>query len=298
MANPAESEIATAIASFERATGLNVTIHDLDGRLSPYLSGEQVHHNQSLCQLVKGSTEGWRCFVLEIDRVRETWSRWPEGRVHRCHAGLIEWVVPLAWKGRLLGMVFAGQARAKGRGDERCCDYVQPASSAMKKWAKTPVAMQLKDDEAQYILEQVRQFASRLLVWMLRSPDRPKAARGVSRRVKVERFVADHHHQSSLCLADLAEAMGLSESRVAHLVREIFGQSFLQMVTAARINRACNLLDHSDQSILAIGHQAGFNDTSHFHRVFKKHVGLTPRRYRHRPGEGAPTTKMKLGKRS
>lgn len=278
MAYSAKNEIVDAIASFERATGLSLTMHDLDGCVAPYLKSGQQRHDQPLCRLVKQSLEGWRCYDLEVTRLRQEWSQWPNGRIHRCHAGLIEWVVPMAWEGRLVGVVFAGQAR----GSDRCCDKIQVASASIKKWSHVSVAKQLEDDEAQHLLEQLRQFASRLLLWMIQSGASQNGQQKRSRRAEIEWFIDEHHAQLDFCLADLADHMNLSESRIAHLVRELFGRSFVQMVTAARLSHASDLLNHTDLPIRNVALESGFNDSTHFHRVFKKYFGVTPRRYRYR----------------
>lgn len=270
-------QIDRAIAAFESTTRLCVTVHDLDGRLAPFVPAARQVHGQRLCQMVKQSAEGWRCYEFEVTRLRADWARWPDGRVHRCHAGLVEWMVPMAWDGRLLGVLFAGQVRSAGGS----CDLVQLSSSAAKRWAGRVVTRRVDRDHAQRILEQLRQLAARLVLWVLRSGATAVDGRAaVSRRAQVEAFVRDRHTQPGLAVADLAAVLHLSESRTSHLVRELFGRGFVQLITAARVGHACDLLRHSAMPVLQVGQAAGFTDPAHFHRVFKKHLRQTPRRYR------------------
>jgi AraC family transcriptional regulator len=49
-----------------------------------------------------------------------------------------------------------------------------------------------------------------------------------------------------------------------------------------RINRACTLLETTDQRISDIAHQVGFCDQSHFIRTFKKIREMMPSAYRRR----------------
>jgi len=47
-----------------------------------------------------------------------------------------------------------------------------------------------------------------------------------------------------------------------------------------RIAGAMEQLAQSDQSILNVGLSNGFDSVEHFHRIFKRHTGLTPGQYR------------------
>ena len=98
-----------AVKHFERQTQLSVVVHDLGLNLG--LPDQRGVHRSACCQLVKKSVDGWRCYALEVTQLRQQWQQWPQGRIHRCHAGFIEWMVPVLWQGDLLAVLFAGQAR-------------------------------------------------------------------------------------------------------------------------------------------------------------------------------------------
>jgi transcriptional regulator GlxA family with amidase domain len=48
-----------------------------------------------------------------------------------------------------------------------------------------------------------------------------------------------------------------------------------------RINQACILLNASNQSILNIAGNTGFQSIASFNRNFKEIIGISPREYRH-----------------
>ena len=50
-----------------------------------------------------------------------------------------------------------------------------------------------------------------------------------------------------------------------------------------RLERARELLERTDLSILQVAVEVGYCSQSHFTTVFRRATGLTPRRYRTRP---------------
>ncbi|MDF2834891.1 MAG: hypothetical protein K0Q63_531 [Paenibacillus sp.] len=93
------------------------------------------------------------------------------------------------------------------------------------------------------------------------------------------RYIEDNAHLP-LSLEDMARRAALSPNYFSYVFKVLKGQTFVQFVNDLRVRRAIDLLVGTDWSTTAIGFEAGFNNTSHFHRVFKKATGLTPMQYR------------------
>ncbi|MGI4863512.1 MAG: helix-turn-helix transcriptional regulator [Janthinobacterium lividum] len=75
----------------------------------------------------------------------------------------------------------------------------------------------------------------------------------------------------------LAQAAGLSETKLKQLFRQIFGTSPYDYYQRARLEEAKRLL--RSQTVSEVGYQLGFTNLSHFARLFEKHHGLTPKKY-------------------
>jgi transcriptional regulator GlxA family with amidase domain len=56
--------------------------------------------------------------------------------------------------------------------------------------------------------------------------------------------------------------------------------SFRALLVRKRLQAAMELLRQSDLSVLQIALATGFQDLAHFHRLFRRRVGITPARYR------------------
>ena len=95
----------------------------------------------------------------------------------------------------------------------------------------------------------------------------------------VNRFMAEQHGQT-VVVADIAEALNYSESRLRVLFREAAGIPLGAYIQNYRLNRAMALLRTTSLSIADIAEEAGFGSPQAFSRLFKKETGLTPRDYR------------------
>jgi AraC-like DNA-binding protein len=77
-----------------------------------------------------------------------------------------------------------------------------------------------------------------------------------------------------------AARAGMSRRRFTQLFRQLTGQSWLEHLTALRVDYAQHLLRHTRRSVTAIAFECGFEELSSFYRAFKKHCGMTPLEWR------------------
>ncbi len=84
----------------------------------------------------------------------------------------------------------------------------------------------------------------------------------------------------TVVVADLADKLNLSESRLRTLFKEAAGIPLGSHIQNYRFNRAMSLLRTSDLSIAEVAEEAGFGSPQSFSRIFKKTTGQTPRAYR------------------
>jgi two-component system response regulator YesN len=72
----------------------------------------------------------------------------------------------------------------------------------------------------------------------------------------------------------------LGVSRYRELFRESTGASPVEYIIALRMERAKDLLRHTDMSIDKISEGVGYEDRHYFQKTFKRCVGVTPNEYR------------------
>ncbi len=86
--------------------------------------------------------------------------------------------------------------------------------------------------------------------------------------------------QERATLEDAARAVGASVSTIAHQLPEETGKTYGQLRRETRIALAKRLLATSTMGISVIADACGFADQSHFTRVFKAEISLTPGQFR------------------
>jgi len=78
----------------------------------------------------------------------------------------------------------------------------------------------------------------------------------------------------------LAETGGMSVNAYARLFKEQTGYSPRKYLLRMRVEKACNLLHHSDLSIGQIASDCGFSDRYYFTRIFSKTMKVAPGAYK------------------
>ena len=105
-------------------------------------------------------------------------------------------------------------------------------------------------------------------------PVRPE----VARLQPALRYVAAHYHQRVSADA-VAAACGLTRFEFSRRFREAFKTTFRDYLMRVRIVEARRLLTEGRVSITGIAYSVGFNDGSHFARMFRRFTGMLPSAY-------------------
>ncbi|SEN31055.1 helix-turn-helix transcriptional regulator [Lihuaxuella thermophila] len=99
----------------------------------------------------------------------------------------------------------------------------------------------------------------------------------------VQRVISyiEKHYAEEISLERIADELFLSKYYLSHTFKDVTGVTIMSYVMNRRINQAkiCFLID-PDLSVTEAGYRVGFKHLSHFSRVFKEKVGMTPEQYR------------------
>ncbi len=90
----------------------------------------------------------------------------------------------------------------------------------------------------------------------------------------------DKNFTTDITLEEIAEEAGLSKSYFCTVFRRLNGLTPWDYINIRRINRALELLRTTEDNILDIALQCGYNNTSNFNRIFRGVTGQTPKAYR------------------
>jgi AraC-like DNA-binding protein len=107
---------------------------------------------------------------------------------------------------------------------------------------------------------------------------------GITKAEGMARFVAQNY-RDPISVADIAGAVELHPDYASTLFKKTFGTTLNRFLLDHRLQHAQRMLVTSDEKMLAVAADAGFNSLSRFNAAFKELCGLTPRQFRktHQP---------------
>jgi AraC-like DNA-binding protein len=289
--SPEAKATIKAIELFEKQSTLRVTIHDLTHRLWQFLPESRFSHTHPLCQLVKSTLLGSKCKIFEIDQFRSQAHLWKSGRIHRCHAGLVEVAVPIFHDHTLLFVLFGGPGRINSSLD---LDYEFTQVKIASQFEKTHIEPHKKDlvlfsnETIEPIREALHQLGARLRCLYLDYHERYNQSSGpkagtidqFQRKELIHQFVFDTY-QKKIRVKDLATLLCLSTERTRHVVVETTGKTLHQLVKEYRITASEALLLNTQKTIQQICDECGFAQPGRFSYYFKAKHGVSPQRWRY-----------------
>lgn len=83
-----------------------------------------------------------------------------------------------------------------------------------------------------------------------------------------------------LSLMDVAEQCYISNWHLSKLLNQYTGKGFFEIINIIRLDKAKELLKTTSKKIQDISEEIGFQDVTHFSRIFKNHVGVSPKEFR------------------
>ncbi len=96
---------------------------------------------------------------------------------------------------------------------------------------------------------------------------------------KVLNYIHIHLYQK-ITLSELAEEAGIHKDYLASIFKKETGKTIVEYIREERIKNGCELLKKTDLSLQDVAFHLGYEDYSHFSKVFKKQMGISPHKYK------------------
>ena len=81
---------------------------------------------------------------------------------------------------------------------------------------------------------------------------------------------------SEFSVERLGEEVGLSRVQLYRKVKALTGQSPVELLKKARLEKARTMVEKTDKSIAEIAYDMGFTSPSYFNKCFKDEFGVSP----------------------
>lgn len=144
------------------------------------------------------------------------------------------------------------------------------------------VADQIESNTAERLTDQALDLVALALSDRYRNAPLASSTHRAALLYRLKAYVQNHLHDPELSLSQTAAALGISTRYVNDLLADEH-TSFQRHVLTRRLSQCARELSLSQTAHRQIGEIAfawGFNDLSHFGRVFREHYGMSPRDWR------------------
>lgn len=97
---------------------------------------------------------------------------------------------------------------------------------------------------------------------------------------EIKEYIREHYCEPDMGLSRVGGEFRMSESYLSTLFKEQSGGNFADYVEALRIERACELLQNTDNTVNDVAEAVGYNSVQSFRRAFKRVKGVSPKEVR------------------
>jgi len=254
--------ISEVFKSIRRATRLSIVVKIFERERErtseiALLPREVALHLTPFCLETK-KTRNQKCKECDLALIPSLCVSPRRSFFHVCHAGATELIIPVFLEHRLSAIIYIGQFRTGREG---------PAELPLIRPATQRYLLGLAPLLAAYIEQRLRtlRFA--------------RESSSEYRRETILKYLSAHLDQRP-DLRALADHLGLSPTRTAHVVVEATGKSFVALRDQFRLERAKDLLQTTYFKVSQIAEECGFTSANYFHRFFRKQTGISPAAFR------------------
>jgi AraC-like DNA-binding protein len=260
-------------------TGMLMVLVDPSGkqRIRLFTASDQ----NPLCKLIQSNSVGKAACHKAIPANSDQISKSCNTR-YICHAGLIDFAVPIFIEGKHIATFLGGQILTAPASKKGFADLQKRLNSL----GLDPELLRdayfqslyLPEEKIQSIIQLIRFFAEYFyeIGQRLRQLDESGIPQEI---INAKEYLDDHFHEP-ISLSCIAEQVNLSPAYFSHLFKKHLGTGFIDYLQSLRIDEAKKLLQKTKRPIINIAFDAGFGSLPQFNRVFKAMNSCSPGEYR------------------
>ena len=132
----------------------------------------------------------------------------------------------------------------------------------------------------QISIDDLKRYLSDILLQAIRLRDRVTGSQYNVQLKQAIRYIDEHYRSEDISLNRVAKEVDLSPNYLSAVFSQEMGTTFVEYLTAKRMEKARELLCSSDLRSGEIAAAVGYKDSHYFSFLFKKTQGCTPRDYR------------------
>ncbi|MBE7055758.1 MAG: AraC family transcriptional regulator [Ruminococcaceae bacterium] len=261
--------ISKALQDFRNATGVDMELLKTD--FSPACNYRM--NNICYCRAVQSTQTGKKACRLSDAQLLEKCRDSKKTQTCICHAGLINVAIPLLYENVIIGYIIFGRMKP----DEN----FMPDMEYMKK-----IGLDIEEMREHYAeiipfdsdkIHSVSNIAIMLAKYiLLKNMLKPNFSKNLQRVVDY----ISNNLDGDLSIKDIAENVNISKSVLYKNFHAHFNCTVSEYINIKRVEKSIELMTKNDISIEEISQKSGFSSAAYYSRIFKKHMGLTPMKYK------------------
>ena len=102
----------------------------------------------------------------------------------------------------------------------------------------------------------------------------------VTHKIKIILNYIKENYMHDISIKDICSICNFSEYHFMRFFKKYIGMTCIEYINTYRLEIASKLLDTTDNSVMDISFEVGFNNVSYFNKLFKSKYKFTPREFR------------------
>lgn len=266
-------KLNSLLEDFYKLTNIRITVFDENfHELAAY--PEQL---TPFCRIIRTDEKAWdKCRKCD-ERACSMAAKQRKSFTYRCHAGMTESIAPLFMGNILIGYLLFGQVFSYPNHEDgwkkiyRLCHSYQIDMDALKSACfHQPIISDDYINSATHILQAVAYYLCMERMVSLHQQELP---------VQIDEYISAHFTEN-ITVPEICRKFGIGKTRLYEIIKQNYGIGLAEHIRNLRIEKAKKLLTDSPQIPLAeVSSLCGFKDYNYFITVFKRMVGLPPKKY-------------------
>ena len=267
-------KLTALLKDFYTVTGIRITVFDESFREI----AAWPQKRPDFCEIVR-SCPAARQACLQCDRkAMETAARRRGLFSYRCHAGLYESILPIYLNGLLIGYLFFGHVFRYGSYEEgwrvirECCgEYPLKIPELLQASLHQPLIAADYLNSSANLMAAIASYLCMERLVSLRQENLP---------ARIDEYIRGHLSED-IDAETVCGHFGIGKTRLYEITKESYGCGIAEVIRRYRLDRAKELLlSEPELPVSEIAALCGFQDYNNFITLFRRSIGITPRRFR------------------
>lgn len=197
--------------------------------------------------------------------------------IYKCHAGLIEAVLPIHENENTIGYLMFGQITDKRDKSDiyEKLDYWEISCGINRQALKDSVSeISFKSEAEIYAAAKIMEACTSYIIYKeLIIPENSKL-------INAARAYIDENISGDISIEALCKELNIGRTKLYELFKKELNIGVSGYILKRRMHAAKKLIKNTELPILEISEKVGFSDYNYFSKVFKKTYGRSPKSYR------------------